>query len=186
MTTKLSGTRRKLKLGKFTSHIEKGEFPQAVDLFEDEVRDLKISGDGSKVFCLGRQSILAWSIWAGETVGEVQVDCWSPTSLAVDGSRVWTYYKELKSNGWDFGLPGSSSPIPLLNIHLERPHLEFTSGTKSYHGQSGIKDTVTGKDIFWLPERYLRPSATQWDGWYLVAGYGSGEVLILDFHHLCP
>jgi hypothetical protein len=45
---------------------------------------------------------------------------------------------------------------------------------------------VTVKADFLLPKRYARPSATQWDGQYLVAGYKYGEVLILDFNHMCP
>ena len=30
----------------------------------------------------------------------------------------------------------------------------------------------------------LQNLMTQWDGQYLVAGYESGEVLILDFNHM--
>ena len=46
--------------------------------------------------------------------------------------------------------------------------------------------TVTGKEIFQLVGRYADPYDAQWDGRYLVAGYMSGEVLILDFNHMVP
>ena len=49
---------------------------------------------------------------------------------------------------------------------------------------SSIKNSVTGKEVFQLSGRYERPREIRWDGQYLVAGYFSGEVLILDFHHL--
>ena len=49
-----------------------------------------------------------------------------------------------------------------------------------------IKNTETGKEVFQLRERYAKPTDVWWDGQYLVAGYESGEVLILDFHHMLP
>ena len=50
-----------------------------------------------------------------------------------------------------------------------------------------IEDTVSGKEVFRLPERYAEPIwAPQWDGQYLVAGYSSGEVLILDLNNMIP
>jgi len=45
-----------------------------------------------------------------------------------------------------------------------------------------IKDAVTGKEVFQLVGRYAKPNCVQWDGQYLVAGYESGEVLILGFN----
>jgi hypothetical protein len=44
----------------------------------------------------------------------------------------------------------------------------------------GIEDTITGKKVLQLPSRYSKPGDAQWDGQYLVAGYSTGEVLILD------
>ena len=35
-----------------------------------------------------------------------------------------------------------------------------------------------------LPERFSGPIKLLWDACYLVAGYVSGEVLILDFDHV--
>jgi len=52
--------------------------------------------------------------------------------------------------------------------------------------QSRIEDVAAGKEVFQLAGRYAKPSVTQWDGQYLVAGYDSGEVLILDFSYTIP
>lgn len=35
-------------------------------------------------------------------------------------------------------------------------------------------------------ELHSGPEDVQWNGQYLVAGYGSGEVLIFDFCDMCP
>jgi hypothetical protein len=39
--------------------------------------------------------------------------------------------------------------------------------------------------VFQWSGRYAEPSIAEWDGQYLVAGYKSGEVLILDFCNAC-
>jgi hypothetical protein len=54
------------------------------------------------------------------------------------------------------------------------------------NGSAQIKDTITGKVVFQLSGRYAKANDVQWDGQYLVAGYDSGEVLILDFHDVYP
>ena len=55
------------------------------------------------------------------------------------------------------------------------------------HLSTKIKDTVTGRVVFQLVGRYASPKGgVHWDGQYLVAGYESGEVLILDFNHNLP
>ena len=144
------------------------------------------SGDGSKVFLLGNNSIQARSTWTGEIVGEVIFEGEPLTnSLVVDGSRVWVHFEGSQSQGWDFGTPGST-PIQLSGIppsSLDKPHLEFEIGDTS---PSRIKDTITGKEVFRLSGRHAEPTVTQWDGQYLVAGYSSGEVLILDLSQMTP
>ena len=114
-----------------------------------------------------------------ELDGEIYLD-----SLCIDNSRVWICSKRSSvQEGWDFGISGSS-PIP-LNPSTERPHLDFI-GDASWqtNGPCWIKDRVTGKNIFQLSGRYARPDDVRWDGQYLVAGYKSGEVLILDFYSM--
>jgi WD40 repeat protein len=167
---------------------EKGEALQTVDASSyDWPRDLKISGDGSKVFCLDSGTIRAWSIWTGEAASEVRLGGNIPwSSLTVNGSRVWVHLKDSPTHGWDFGIPGSP-PIPLPTISLDKHHLNFIDGTKAWNtGPSRIEDTITGEEVFQLPGRFAKPLSAQWDGQYLVAGYTSGEVLIMDFNHMIP
>jgi len=104
-------------------------------------------------------------------------------SLYIDSSRVWiNSMGSSAQEGWDFG----TSPVQ-FNPSTGRPHLDFIGGAEwQTDGPCWIKDTVTGKKVFQLSGRYAKPNDIQWDGQYLVAGYGSGEVLILDFDHMYP
>jgi len=47
-----------------------------------------------------------------------------------------------------------------------------------------IKNAVTGEVVFQLSGRFTKPVDVQCDGSYLVAGYQSGEILILDIKHV--
>ena len=171
-------------------NVEKGELLQIIDATWggfDIVADVRISGDGSKVFCLHTLSIQAWSIQTGELVSEMSlVYCASERSLIVGGSRVWVHCPWLNPLGWDFGTPGSP-PVQLLNPPLLLPNnpLHVTTNAKLWDiKQSMIKDAVTGRVVFQLPGRFAKPVKSQWDGRYLVTGYKFGEVLILDFNHV--
>ena len=53
---------------------EIGEFLQILDAPGSRAGGVRISGDGSKVFCLIGRSIQAWSIQTGEAVGKVEVE----------------------------------------------------------------------------------------------------------------
>ena len=150
---------------------------------------LRISGDGSKVFLSNNQYIQALSTWTGEVVGGVGFES-KPSNdpLIVDGSRVWVHFENSQTQGWDFGV-SDSPPILLPNAppDPEKPRLDLIDGIKSESsGLSRIKDKVTGKEVFQLTGRYAKPTVVQCDGQYLVAGYKSGEVLILDFIHMIP
>jgi hypothetical protein len=150
------------------------------------VIDLRISGDQSKVFILGENSIQAWSIWTGEAMGEVKLEG-EPLddSLVVGGSKVWVHFKASQTNGWDFGFP-ESTPVALPNTSPDRPHLHFIGTSYQRISPSRIEDEATGREVFQLPGRYVKPDEARWDGRYLIAGYESGEVLILDFIHMIP
>ena len=159
--------------------VERGEL-QMVNVTQGRIEGIRISGDGSKVFCLSWKTIQAWSIQTGEVIGEVGLEvCQSQRSLTVDGSRVWVHSPFLEPLGWDFGIPGSSF-VRLSNTPLLHPN-----STKMWDiDQSAIKDTVTGSMVFQLTGRFRYPLVSQWDSQYLVAGYQSGELLILDFNHV--
>jgi WD40 repeat protein len=172
---------------------EKARLLQEVSVYMGVPGSLRISGDGSKVFLHTGKFIQAWSIETGEAVGKVEVGKnLLPGSPHVDGSRIWVFYKDKPTQGWDFGVLGSS-PVPLSNISnisSEKPHLHLIHRNgreeeEEIHGQAWIEDMVTGKQVFQLSGRYAEPNCVQWDGHYLVAGYESGEVLILDFCNAC-
>jgi WD40 repeat protein len=148
-------------------------------------RGLRISGDGSKVFCMTHKFVQGWSMLTGEAMGEVEVRLDSYLNpLLAKGSRIWVDLQNSPTQGWDFGISGSS-PISLSNTSPERPQLHFIPNIDGWNkGPSRIEDTVTGKVVFQLPGRYARPKEVRWDGQHLVAGYESGEVLILDFSQM--
>ena len=165
--------------------IKKGELIQKVDVqFDCWFAYLRISGDGSKVFLLGNNTIQAWSITTGETVGEVKLGG-MPVSrlLCANDSKVWVYFEDSSIQEWDFGISGSS-PILLSDVAPDKPHFSFIHNPRQVTSPSRIEDTVTGQEIFQLSGRYAKPSCVRWDGRYLAAGYISGEVLILDFNHI--
>ena len=163
---------------------EKGEHQIPDAQSTHYARDLRISGDGSKVFVLGANFIQAWSIQTGEVVGKVRLEA-EPlhNSLIADGSRVWFFGRYLETQGWDFGVP-DSTPIPLSNTSPYKPHLVFLGTQQQRISPSRIEDIVTKKEVFQLSGRYVKPWAAQWDGRYLIAGYKSGEVLLLDLNHM--
>ena len=166
---------------------EKGESLQILDIQSTHwPKDFRISADGSKVFLLYEECIQAWSIWTSQVVGEVALEG-KPLddSLIVDGSRVWVCFKDLQIQGWDFGFP-SSTPVPLPNSLLDSPHLLFIGTEGQYTSPSRVEDIATKKEVFQLFGRYAKPYVARLDGHYLVTGYHSGEVLILNLNHVIP
>ena len=165
--------------------VEKGKSLQILDIqFPYWHRDFRISADGSKVFLLHQECIQVWSVWTGQVEGEVTFEGIPlNSSLIVDGSRVWVCFDDLQTQGWDFGLPGST-PIPLPNSPLYSPHLLFIGTGGQNITPSRVEDIITRKEVFRLSGRYESPYAAQLDGQYLVTGHYSGEVLILDFNHM--
>ena len=165
---------------------EKGELPYKVVIpFCQDNMAIRISGDGSKVFILNGTHIQAWSPWTGEVVGKVELEDMqvSLDPLVTEGSRVWIYIGYKQTQGWDFGIPGSI-PIQLSDVFPNRPHLSLIQDWLARLHR--IENTISEKEVFRFPERYAMPTAVQWDGQYLVAGYSSGEVLILDFSNIIP
>ena len=127
------------------------------------------------VFGLYAPHIWAWSIPTGEVVGKVKMEYGGGSgSLIVDESRVWAHWPESNHKGWDFGIP-DSTPVELSNI----PPLSSPSGLWDPR-QASIKNPASGEAVFKLSGRFAHPVDVQCDGSYLVAGYQSGEVLILD------
>ena len=99
--------------------------------------------------------------------------------MTIDGLRAWVQHGKGGTEGWDFGVPDSSS-IKQCSQPPSRPYLDFVDGIRRRKSfLPGILNTATGKKNFRLPGRCVRPTDAWWDGQYLVAGYDSGEVWIL-------
>ena len=162
--------------------VEKEELLNEFDTHLHHIYDIRISGDGSKVLCLHRRFIKAWSTETGEVVGRVEAETsYIQTSLIVNGSRVWAYSPFSQCcGGLDFGVRGSS-PIQLPNM----PSLHL-SDTKLWDvGLFRIRDTTTGKVVLQLGgTSFTKVIDVQLDGWYFLVQYESGDVFILDFSHV--
>ena len=158
--------------------FKKGELLSVVDT-PYGLQDIRISEDGSKVFYLDGDSIQALSVQTGEPVGKVEIEYSQyPGSLTVDGSKVWACYSGPKYQGWDFGIQGSS-PVQLSNIPT-LPNSSILWNPKL----SAIEGPVSGKVVFQLSGSLAKPVCVKCDGYYLVAGYESGELLVLEIDHV--
>jgi WD40 repeat protein len=143
--------------------------------------DVRISGDGSQVFGLDAHTVCAWFIQTDEPVISVNHEFSYTGRLAVVGSKVWTYFPHsTKYEGWDFGDP-DSGPVQLATI----PTFP-NSATLWDPRQARIINAVPRRVIFQLSGRFAKPLEIQCDGAYLVAGYGAGELLILDLRQAIP
>ena len=143
------------------------------------IMDLRISGDGLRVFGLYEYSIWAWSLQTGEVVWEMEVEYREgPGSLIVDGSKVWVCWPQSEYKGWDFGIPGST-PVELSNISTHPGSNRLWDPN-----QARIKNPATGEVVFQLSGRFANPVSVQCNFSHLVAGYQSGEILILDLRNV--
>ena len=166
-----------------TWDVEEEKLLHEIDAPWSGIDDIRISGDGSRVFCLYSHSIRAWSTWTGEVMGKIKADTnYFHTSLIVSASKVWVYCPtspayERGPWGWDIGITG------LSRVQLPTTPALHLGDTKLWDiGLSSIKDTITGKVVLQLGGRFARPFDVQLDGRYFLAHCWSGEVLILDFN----
>jgi len=172
------------KYGKEVSvwDAEKGKL-QTIDVPEMDTQGLRIIGDGSRVALVQYLYFQVWDIWTGKSVYEKKFKGSSGVfdTLRMD-AKVLVCFEDQPPIGWDFGTPGSS-PTIFFEKSSDRPRLDIIDidwwlGDNAFR----IEDRVTGREVFQLGGRYAKPSAIQWDGQYLIAGYPTGEVLILDFN----
>ena len=159
----------------------KGEVLWVIDV-QTNIYAIKISGDGSGVFCLDQKFIRVLSMQIGKPMGQAKIGGLGVRPyLAIDGSKVWVQYTNLEYQGWDFGTLGSS-PVQLHDISPDRHY--FNSAVRFDMGISGIKNETTGKVVFYVPKRYGRAFDAQWNRYYLVIGFESNEMVVLDFSHV--
>ena len=159
--------------------VEKAKLLRTIGRCWSRCLDLRISGDGSKIFILDHQSIQAWSMLTGDAIGNVKLEKQQlQGSLIVNGSRVWL--SGANPTAWDFGDQGSS-PVILPSISPDRSRFSFLGQTTQNQTRSP-RIEVDGRLVLCLPEKFAKFSTgPQWDKQYLAIGYHSGEVLILDF-----
>ena len=99
-----------------------------VETDQTGIRDLRISGDGSKVFLLAGRFIQAWSVWTGEVIGQVKLeDIPYLGFFHVGGSRICLHFPDSSTLEWDLGILGSS-PTPLSSTSSRRLYLDFIGG----------------------------------------------------------
>jgi WD40 repeat protein len=153
--------------------------------------DLRVSGDGSKVFHIQCEFIQAWDIWTGTATGYVEYkdhviykDYDDVELLAVDGSRIWIEYS-IRGHiarafcGWDFRKQ-DTSPV---RLNGSPPTQLYLSNTKFWDTDlHRILDTVTGTVVFQLPTQFGRPVDVKQNSQYLVISFVSKEELVLVLH----
>ena len=152
----------------------------AISQSDSDIEDIRISGDGSQVFCLNNKSIEAWSIWTGQNVGRVETVSNFRRFLTIEGSRVWAHTRELKQEGWDFEIP--DLPVQLGNGPSSQPH---PNGTILWNiGLSRVQDVASGNVLFQLNAGLGKPLDVQWNDKLLVACFDPTNVLIFDFSYV--
>jgi len=166
---------------------KKGKLLHTMDMAGGSVMDLRVSGDGSKLFCLCEKSIQVWDIWSGEVVDRVEFEVRTVEILQIDNSKIWVEVETqwwdppTEVQGWDFGIPGSS-PVKLSS---ELPDRLYLDQNKEWEIKtSRMKDVVTGKVVFQLPERFGKAVHVQLGDQYLAVSFRSNRVLILDISYM--
>jgi hypothetical protein len=147
------------------------------------VHDVKIAGDGSKIFGLRDRCIEARSIRTGEEVGKVSLEVYGAnTYLIVHGSKV--EYGIRNGWGWDFGGPKVSDYEELP----DRPRLDLVDWSDGRRIQPRwVEDTVTKRLVFRLPDRCTRDCVRiVWDGQYLIVWTPTGDLVVMDLGSVFP
>ena len=147
--------------------------------------DLKISGDGSRIFALGSRCIAAMSMQTGEEVGRVELEGGEVYDLFLRDSKVWV--DGPRRGGWDFSGPEVSS----FEEFPDGPQLKLVKPRRNREIKPcWMEDVVTNRRVFRSLERYLdRGRQFEWDGRYLFnwSPYGSiKDFMIIDFDPVCP
>ena len=155
---------------------------QKTDIDSSSSGSLRISDDGSRIFYADRWDIQSLSTEAWKLVKKVSnTGSRILDPLRMDNSKILVRLGTSSTEVWDFGAPGTNC-IQLSEISSDKPQLNLID--IRYWSQGSlvrIEDSVTGKVVFQPHGKYANPSAMQWNGQYLIAGYATGEVLVLDF-----
>lgn len=147
--------------------------------------ELRISGDGSRIFGLGYERIHCVSVETGEHLQSIHYDKYHKETdgLVVHNTQVWI--EGTNEIGWDFG-GQEATPFSLTKEFPGCLHLGYFHKPKTGTKPPWIQDTITRRLVFHLPERYLGPNTKKrLHGQYLVMGSLSGELVIIDFGTIC-
>jgi len=72
---------------------KKGKFLLQADITGCNILDLRISRDGSKIFCINKGFIEAWDVWTGEAVGKAEFWHYVGVGLLVSLRTIsWTIF----------------------------------------------------------------------------------------------
>ena len=132
---------------------------------------LRISEDGSSIFHLYQKAALCiqnLSLQTGNLVEERKLESNSPKKRSLINC---THKQELLAHSQDFETSTDKLYLDMIFV-AEKKH------------KLCIMNSAAGKEIFVPCDRYAHPSCTQWDGQYLITGYNSRDILILDFSHM--
>ena len=162
--------------------VYKGQLLRKFHSYSSYLLDLKISGDGSKIFRLEYHHIVATSTETGEEVGRVELENEVLFDLFVRGSKVWVNNRRHRI--WNFGGPGA----PAFEEFPDEPQLGLVNSRRDRDIKPcWMEDIVTERQVFRSLERYLDCGRQlKWDGRYLFNWSPSGEiVMIIDFDPAC-
>ena len=163
--------------------VYKGQFLRRIHSSSSDLVDLKISGDGSKLFRLGIDCIEAVSMQTGETAGRAELEFGDGSTFFVRGSKVGI--DNVRDMGWDFG----GQEVSDYRAFPDPPRFDLVDrSTGGRIKARWIEDTITKRLVFRLPERYTKSDTiTEWDGRYLLVwSRHRGEITIIDFVSVCP
>ena len=161
--------------------VGNGQLVQTVGSSLEEISDLRISEDGSRIFGLGGGRIECRSIQTEEDTGHVEVqDIGGQGRFVVHGYKVWL--EGSQDVGWEFG-DREISRFSLSTGFPDRPRLLLVDPPANLMAAPAwVQDTVTGRAVFYLPERYMKPGVRRrLDGRYLLIWSRSGEEVVIDF-----
>ena len=162
--------------------IEEWKLLWTVDV-DTWMEKIKMSQDGSMIYCLYSGSLWALATKTGKVIGQVGIRFGSGHSyyLSVDDFGVWVHYSKSEHEGWNFGISGAS-PVKLLDVS---PYQCCINSTLQWDPSlRGIKNKVTGKVVFWVSKSYGDIFDVQWNDLCLVICFKSKEVSVLDFTHI--
>ena len=151
------------------------------------VGDIKVSGDGSKIFGVCLDQIEVISMQTGEITSRLEVtfEGGGSLDLCVRGSMLGI--DRLCREGWEFwGYKVSRFQWLQNQFRLDPVDPPPSPGRSPYRPIiRWIMDTVTKRHVFRLPERYLDPyMKVVWDGRYLLIWSSSKGIVVVDFDHV--